>query len=94
LEVDEDGFVVRIDEWDVHMSEQLGSKEGMQELSGEHLKHIAALSLCCERHRQSPLCRDILVETRFAKMDMKRLFPFVGYRRPYKLASLTKPSEC
>jgi len=94
LEVDEDGFLVNIDDWDVNVAERLAHKEGLKQLSGEHWKLIAALRLHYERHRESPLCRDILVAAGFTKMDMYRLFPSLGYRSAYKLAGLPKPTEC
>ena len=93
-EVDQDGFLVSIDDWDVHVAEQLACKEGVHKLSAEHWKLIAALRLHYEKHRESPLCRDILIEAGFTKMDMYRLFPSLGYRSAYKLAGLPKPTEC
>ena len=94
LKLDEDGFLVNIDDWDVNVAEQLARNEGFEDLSGEHWKLITALRLHYERHGESPLCRDILVEAGFTKMDMYRLFPSLGYRSAYKLAGLPKPTEC
>ena len=94
LELDEDGFLVKIDDWDVNVAEQLARKEGIKELSGEHWKLITSLRLHYERHGESPLCRDVLIEAGFTKKDMYRLFPSLGYKSAYKLAGLPKPTEC
>ena len=94
LALDEDGYLRNIDDWDVNVAEQLARKENVKELSGEHWKLITALRLHYERSGESPLCRDILVESGFTKMDMYRLFPSLGYRTAYKLAGLPKPTEC
>ena len=94
LELDEDGFLVNIDDWDVHVVERLAHKEGVKELTGEHWKLIAALRLHYEKYGEAPLCRDILIEAGFTKMDMYKLFPQLGYRSAYKLAGLPKPTEC
>ena len=94
LALDEDGYLANIDDWDVNIAEQLARKEGVGELSGEHWKLITALRLHYERFKESPLCRDVLVESGFTKMDMYRLFPTLGYRTAYRLAGLPKPTEC
>lgn len=94
LELDEDGYLRDIDTWDVRVAEQLARMEGVGELTAEHWKLIAAIRLHYERNRVSPLCRDILIEAGFSKMDMYRLFPSLGYRSAYKLAGLPKPVEC
>lgn len=94
FELDEDGFLLNIDDWDVNVAEQLARKEGIKELTGAHWKLIAALRLHYERYGESPLCRDILIEAGYTKMDMYKLFPHLGYRSAYKLAGLPKPTEC
>jgi len=94
LTLDEDGYLKNIDAWDVNVAEQLARKEGVEHLSGEHWKLITALRLHYERFGESPLCRDVLVESGFTKMDMYRLFPSLGYRSAYRLAGLPKPTEC
>lgn len=93
-ELDEDGYLLDIDTWDVRIAEQLARMEGVGELTAEHWKLIAAIRLHYERHRMSPLCRDILKESGFSKKDMYRLFPASGYKSAYKLAGLPKPVEC
>lgn len=92
--LDEDGYLVDIDTWDVRVAEQLAKAEGVGELTAEHWKLITAIRLHYERYRVSPLCRDILIESGFTKKDMYRLFPAAGYKTAYKLAGLPKPVEC
>ncbi len=94
LELDEDGYLRDIDTWDVRVAEQLAKLEGMEDLTAEHWKLITAIRLYYERNQVSPLCRDILIEAGYSKMDMYRLFPSSGYRSAYKLAGLPKPIEC
>ena len=94
LDLDEDGYLRDIDTWDVRVAEQLAKQEGVGELTAEHWKLITAIRLHYERNKVSPLCRDILIEAGYSKMDMYRLFPSLGYRSAYKLAGLPKPVEC
>jgi tRNA 2-thiouridine synthesizing protein E len=94
LELDEDGYLRDIDTWDVRIAEQLAQMEGIGQLTAEHWRLITAIRLHYERNRVSPLCRDILIEGGYSKMDMYRLFPALGYRTAYKLAGLPKPVEC
>jgi tRNA 2-thiouridine synthesizing protein E len=93
-ELDEDGYLRDIDTWDVRVAEQLAKMEGVGELTAEHWKLITAIRLHYERNRVSPLCRDILIEAGYSKMDMYRLFPSLGYKSAYRLAGLPKPVEC
>lgn len=94
IDLDEDGFLKNIDDWNVKMAEDLATLEGIKELSGEHWKLITAIRFHYERVGKSPLCRDIHVESGFTKNDMYKLFPPFGYRTAYKLAGLPKPIEC
>lgn len=91
---DEDGYLVNIDGWNLNVAEQLAREEGIEELTGKHWKLITAIRFHYERYGESPLCRDILVEAGFTKMDMYELFPPLGYRSAYKVAGLPKPIEC
>ncbi len=94
LELDEDGYLKDIDNWDVRVAEELAKTDNIGELTGEHWKLITAIRFHYERFKESPLCRDILIESGFTKQDMSRLFPPYGYRTAYKLAGLPKPIEC
>lgn len=94
LELDVDGYLRNLDSWDVRVVEQLATMEGIGDLSGEHWKLIAAIRLHYERHRVTPLCHDILIESGFMKKDIYRLFPSAGYRSACKLAGLPKPPHC
>lgn len=94
LELDVDGYLQNPDSWDVRVAEQLATLEGIKELAGEHWKLIAAIRLHYEKHRVSPLCHDVLIETGFTKTDIYRLFPSAGYRSACKLAGLPKPPHC
>ena len=94
LERDEDGYLLKIDEWSVNIAEQLAGEEGIGEMTSKHWKLITAIRFHYERYHQSPLCRDVLAETGFTKMDMYNLFPPMGYKSAYKVAGLPKPVEC
>jgi tRNA 2-thiouridine synthesizing protein E len=94
LELDEDGYLKDIDNWDVRVAEELAKSDNLGELTGEHWKLITAIRFHYERTHESPLCRDIHIESGYSKKDMYRLFPPLGYRTAYKLAGLPKPIEC
>jgi tRNA 2-thiouridine synthesizing protein E len=94
LELDEDGYLKDIDNWDVRVAEELAKTDNLVDLTAEHWKLITAIRFHYERMHESPLCRDILIESGFTKQDMHRLFPPLGYKTAHKLAGLPKPIEC
>ncbi len=94
LSLDEDGYLKDIDQWDVRVVDELAKLDNIGELGGEHWKLITAIRFHYERTHESPLCRDILIESGFTKQDMHRLFPPLGYKTAHKLAGLPKPIEC
>ncbi len=94
LSLDEDGYLKNIDQWNVRVAEEFAKMENVGELTGEHWKLITAIRFHYERFKESPLCRDILIESGFTKLDMHRLFPPYGYKTAHKLAGLPKPIEC
>ncbi len=94
LSLDEDGYLKDIEQWDVRVADELARTENITDLTAEHWKLITAIRFHYERFKESPLCRDILMESGFTKEDMYRLFPPLGYRTAYKLAGLPKPIEC
>ncbi len=94
LSLDVDGYLKDINQWDVRVVEELAKLDNIEELGGEHWKLITAIRFHYERTHESPLCRDILIESGFTKQDMHRLFPPLGYKTAHKLAGLPKPIEC
>ncbi|MEW6410641.1 MAG: TusE/DsrC/DsvC family sulfur relay protein [Nitrospirota bacterium] len=94
LKLDEDGYLLNIDSWDINVVEYLARMEGIKELTNEHWKLITAIRLYYERTGMSPQCREILKETGLTKKDMYRLFPSGHLRGAYKLAGLPKPAGC
>lgn len=78
LELDVDGYLQNLDSWNVSVADQLAQREGIEELTGEHWKLIAAIRLHYERTGMSPLCRDVIREAGFTKDDTYRLFPTSG----------------
>jgi len=93
IELDEDGYLVNIDDWDVKVAEYLAEREGI-ELTPEHWKIITAIRIYYERTGTSPLCGKILKDFGLSKKDLYRLFPSGHIRGAYKLAGLPKPSGC
>ncbi len=94
LERDEDGYLRNIDDWSINVAEELAREEGIEDMSSRHWKLVTAIRFHYEKNGESPLCRDILIEAGFTKMDMYSLFPPSGYRSAYKVAGLPKPIEC
>jgi len=94
LSLDQDGYLKDIEHWDVRVAEEFARIDNVGELTGEHWKLITAIRFHYERTKESPLCRDILIESGFTKQDMYRLFPPHGYKTAHKLAGLPKPIEC
>jgi tRNA 2-thiouridine synthesizing protein E len=94
LALDDDGYLKDIDNWDVRVAEEFAKMDKIGELTAEHWKLLTAIRFHYERTHESPLCRDIQIESGFTKQDMHRLFPPLGYKTAHKLAGLPKPFEC
>ncbi len=92
LQLDESGYLMDINSWDVNVVEKLASLEGI-EMKAEYWKLVTAIRLHFERTGQSPLCRDILRDAGFTKEQVYEMFSS-GHRGAYKLAGLPKPPEC
>lgn len=93
IELDEDGYLLNIDDWDIKVAEYLAEREGIK-LTAEHWRIITAIRLYYERTGTSPLCGKILRELGLSKKDMYSLFPSGHIRGAYKLAGLPKPTGC
>jgi tRNA 2-thiouridine synthesizing protein E len=94
IELDEDGYLRNINEWNIHFVERYAAREGIKKLAADHWKLIAAIRFSYEKNGVSPLCRDILKDTGFTKQSVYELFPSGGHKSAYKLAGLPKPPEC
>lgn len=94
LDLDEDGYLRKIDEWSIHFVEDFAEKEGIKEIKADHWKLIAAIRFAYEKSGTAPLCRDVLKDTGFTKQAVYDLFPAGGHKSAYKLAGLPKPPEC
>ncbi len=92
LQLDESGYLLDINSWDVNVAERLAELEGI-ELKADYWKLITAIRLHYEKTGQSPLCRDILREAGFTKQQVYEMFSS-GHRNAYKLAGLPRPPEC
>ena len=92
LQLDESGYLLDVNSWDVNVAEKLAELEGI-ELKADYWKLITAIRLHYEKTGQSPLCRDILREAGFTKQQVYEMFSS-GHRSAYRLAGLPRPPEC
>ena len=75
VEVDEDGFLVSLDQWDEEVAKYLAETEGLSELSEDHWKLINYLKDYYNEYGIAPMVRKMTKESGFSLKEIYDLFP-------------------
>ncbi len=94
IEVDEDGFLVNIDNWNEDVAEYFAKEEGVEELTEEHWKVINYLRDYFQQFGIAPMIRKLCKETGFNLKKIYQLFPSGPAKGACKVAGLPKPTGC
>jgi tRNA 2-thiouridine synthesizing protein E len=95
LEVNEDGFLVRPEEWNEDVALLLARNEvGLTELGGEHWAVIRYIRGFYEEHGLAPLIRKICKTTGLTLKRIYVLFPSGPAKGACKLAGLPSADGC
>ncbi|MCL0028174.1 TusE/DsrC/DsvC family sulfur relay protein [Peptococcaceae bacterium] len=94
LEVDEDGFLVNIDNWNEDVAKYFAKEEGVEELTEEHWKVINYLRDYFQQFGIAPMIRKLCKETGFNLKKIYQLFPSGPAKGACKVAGLPKPTGC
>jgi len=94
-DVDEDGFLQRLDQWSEEFAQAYAKEEGVEgALSEEHWKVIRYLRNYFQQFGIAPMIRKLCKETGFDLKKIYQLFPSGPAKGACKLAGLSKPTGC
>lgn len=94
VELNEDGFLARPEDWNADVAVAFGLQENMPELTVDHWKVIHYLRNYYQRFHTAPMIRKLCKETGFALEKIEALFPSGPAKGACKLAGLPKPTGC
>jgi tRNA 2-thiouridine synthesizing protein E len=94
IEVDEDGFILKPEEWNEEVAKALASTEDVQIMTENHWKIIFYLRDYYKKYGIAPMIRKLCKETGFSLKEIYELFPSGPAKGACKVAGLTKPTGC
>lgn len=94
VELDEDGFIVNLDEWNEEVALYLAKEEGVEELTEDHWKLINYLKNYFAEYGIAPMVRKMTKESGFSLKEIYDLFPSGPAKGACKVAGLPKPTGC
>ena len=94
VELDEDGFLVNLDEWNEDVAKYLAKEEGVDELNEDHWKIINYLKGYLAEYGIAPMVRKMTKESGYSLKEIYDLFPSGPAKGACKVAGLPKPTGC
>jgi dissimilatory sulfite reductase related protein len=95
VEVNEEGFLDRPQEWDRTVAAALAKdQEGLESLSDEHWTVIEFIRSYYLEHGNAPMVRNLCQSTHSTLRRIYELFPSGPAKGACKLAGLPKPDGC
>ncbi len=94
FEVDEDGFLLKGDDFNQDWVDYVKGVEGISEMTDEHVKVIDALQEYYKKNGIAPMVRILSKTTGFPLKRIYELFPSGPGKGACKMAGLPKPTGC
>ena len=94
VEVDDDGFMTRPEEWNETVALALATTEGIEELTEDHWKLMNYIRQYHAEFGVAPMVRKLCKDTGFKLKEIYRLFPSGPAQGACKVAGLEKPTGC
>ena len=94
FEVDEDGFLLKGDDFNQDWVDYVKGVEGIAEMTDEHVKVIDALQEYYKKSGIAPMVRILSKTTGFPLKRIYELFPSGPGKGACKMAGLPKPTGC
>jgi dissimilatory sulfite reductase related protein len=94
IEVDEDGFIQKPEEWNEEVAKALASTEDVQDMTEAHWKLVYYLREYYQKFGIAPMIRKMCKETGFTLKEIYELYPSGPAKGACKVAGLTKPTGC
>ena len=94
VELDEDGFLVVLDQWNEDVAKFLAKEEGVEDLNEDHWKIINYLRGYFAEYGIAPMVRKMTKESGYSLKEIYDLFPSGPANGACKVAGLPKPTGC
>ncbi len=94
LDVDEDGFIQRPEEWYKEVATALANTEGVDEMTEEHWQLVNYLREYYTEFGVAPMIRKLCKATGFKLNEIYDMFPSGPAKGACKVAGLPKPTGC
>ncbi|MBQ2837123.1 MAG: TusE/DsrC/DsvC family sulfur relay protein [Peptococcaceae bacterium] len=94
VELDEDGFLVVLDQWNEDVAKYLAKEEGVEDLNEDHWKIINYLRGYFAEYGIAPMVRKMTKESGYSLKEIYDLFPSGPAKGACKVAGLPKPTGC
>jgi len=94
LEIDEDGNLKNLADWDKEIAMELAKQEGVEELTDRHWIVIDFMRNVYEEKGDAPSIRKLTKESGVETKELYKLFPKGPAKKAAKIAGLPKPKGC
>ncbi len=94
LEIDEDGNLKNLTDWDKEIAMELAKQEGIEELTDRHWIVIEFMRSVYEEKGDAPSIRKLTKESGVETKELYKLFPKGPAKKAAKIAGLPKPKGC
>jgi len=94
LEIDEDGNLKNLTDWDKEIAMELAKQEGIDELTDRHWIVIDFMRSVYEEKGDAPSIRKLTKESGVETKELYKLFPKGPAKKVAKIAGLPKPKGC
>lgn len=94
LEVDEDGNLKNLVDWDKDVAAEIAKQEGIEELTDRHWIVIDFMRSVYEEKGDAPSIRKLTKESGVETKELYKLFPKGPAKKAAKIAGLPKPKGC
>ena len=94
VQVDDDGFLLRFDQWSRELAVAMASAADMDELTDDHWKLIDYLRGYFKEFGVAPMIKKLIADTGFKMMDIYDLFPSGPAKGACRIAGVPKPEGC
>ncbi len=94
IEVDEDGFIQRPEDWNEELAKAIAATEDVKEMTDAHWKVVYYLRDYYKQFGIAPMIRKLCKETGFSMKQIYELFPSGPAKGACKVAGLAKPTGC
>ncbi len=94
LEVDGDGNLSNLSDWNEDIAKKLAKLEGIDELTENHWKVINFMRKVFKENDMAPSIRKLTKESGVGTKELYTLFPKGPAKKAAKIAGLPKPKGC